>query len=154
MNIYKQYKLYKQNRKILEVKFIDSKSQDKNYAIIIPYRNDKENERKKQFDKFIKFAKKTFKDNVKIIIIEQSDFENKFNRGKLLNIGVKLSKNIEHYIFHDIEIYTYCSTLVVLYVFIVLLLLVSSISFINYKYRKKRYIKINNNVPPDYDAIN
>ena len=104
MNIYKQYKLYKQNRKILEVKFIDSKSQDKNYAIIIPYRNDKRNERKKQFDKFIKFAKKTFNDNVKIIIIEQSDFENKFNRGKLLNIGIKLSKNIEHYIFHDIDL--------------------------------------------------
>lgn len=104
MNIFKQYKKYKQTRKILEVKFIDSNSENNNYAIIIPYRNDKDDVRKKHLKKFIEFAKKKFKNNVKIIIIEQSDFENKFNRGKLLNIGIKLAKNIEHYIFHDVDL--------------------------------------------------
>lgn len=104
MNVFKKYKKYKQNRKILEVKFIDSIPNNKNYAIIIPYRNDKENVRKKQLAKFIEFSKKNFKDNVKIFIIEQSDFENKFNRGKLLNIGIKLAKNIEHYILHDVDL--------------------------------------------------
>lgn len=104
MNIFKEYKKYKQTRKILEVKYIDSKPENKNYAIIIPYRNDKNNERKKQLEKFIQFSKKNFKENVKIFIIEQSDYENKFNRGKLLNIGIKISKNIDHYIFHDVDL--------------------------------------------------
>ena len=93
MNIHKLYKKYKQKRKILEVKFIDSKPENNNYAIIIPYRNDEHNERKKQFDKFIEFVKINFNDNVKIIIIEQNNNDKKFNRGKLLNIGIKLSKN-------------------------------------------------------------
>lgn len=104
MNIIKKYKDYKKNRKILEVKFINSKPLNNNLAIIIPYRNDDSNTRKTQLDYFIDFAKKTFNSNVKIFIIEQYGYENKFNRGKLLNVGIKLAKNIEHYIFHDIDL--------------------------------------------------
>lgn len=103
MNIFKQYKLYKKSRKILEVKFIDSKPETKKYAIIIPYRNDDNNIRKKQLEKFIDFAKKNF-NNTKILIIEQNDKKQSFNRGKLLNVGIKIAKNIEHYIFHDVDL--------------------------------------------------
>tara|TARA_Y100000768_G_scaffold388934_1_gene388926 strand:+ start:15925 stop:16662 length:738 start_codon:yes stop_codon:yes gene_type:complete len=103
MNIFKQYKLYKKSRKILEVKFIDSKPETNKYAIIIPYRNDEDNVRKKQLEEFINFAKKNF-NNTKILIIEQNNKEQKFNRGKLLNVGIKLAKNIEHYIFHDVDL--------------------------------------------------
>ena len=61
MDIFKKYKKYKKNRKILEVKFIDSNEIKINYAIIIPYRNDKDNVRKKQLEKFIEFSKKILK---------------------------------------------------------------------------------------------
>ena len=60
MSIFKDYRKYKKSRKILEVKFIDSKPETNKYAIIIPYRNDKDNIRKKQLNKFIDFAKKKF----------------------------------------------------------------------------------------------
>ena len=103
MNIFKQYKLYKKSRKILEVKFIDSKPETKKYAIIIPYRNDDNNIRKKQLEKFIDLDKKNF-NNTKILIIEQNDKKQSFNRGKLLNVGIKIAKNIEHYIFHDVDL--------------------------------------------------
>ena len=105
MNIFNKYKNYKKNRKILEVKFIDSKPDKKNnYAIIVPFRNDKDNIRKEQLKKFIDFAKLNFHENVKILIIEQNSFDKKFNRGKLLNVGIKLAKNIDHYIFHDVDL--------------------------------------------------
>lgn len=104
MSIYKEYQKYKQNRKILEVKYIDSKPGKINYGIIIPYRNDKNNVRKEQLNKFIQFCNNVFNDNVKILVIEQSDYDNKFNRGKLLNIGIKLLKNIEYIIFHDVDL--------------------------------------------------
>ena len=47
--------------------------------------------------------KKNF-NNIKILIIKQNDKKQKFNRGKLLNVGIKLAKNIEHYIFHDVDL--------------------------------------------------
>jgi len=71
-----------------------------------------------------------------------------------LNYTDQCQKYQKYYILQDIEIYTFCSTLTIVYVFIVLFILICSISFINYKYRKKRYIKNNNNAPPKYEAIN
>ena len=103
MNLIEQYSNYKKTRKILEVKYINSKPETNKYAIIIPYRNDEDNVRLEQLNKFIDFAKNNFDEKVKIYIIEQ-DENNKFNRGKLLNVGIKLAKNIEHYIFHDVDL--------------------------------------------------
>ena len=71
-----------------------------------------------------------------------------------LNYTLQCQKYKNYYIFHDIEIYTFCSSYVVLYVFLILLIIISVISFINYKCKKKRYIKINNNITRKYDAIN
>ena len=73
MNIYKVFNDYKKKRKIMETLKINSKIVKSNFTIIIPYRNDKLNERKLQLEKFIEFAKKTFDSNVKILIIEQEE---------------------------------------------------------------------------------
>jgi hypothetical protein len=71
-----------------------------------------------------------------------------------LNYTKQCQKYEKYYIFHDIEIYTFCTSLTIFYVFIVLLLIVGSISFIIYKFGSSQYTKINNEVPPNYDAIN
>jgi hypothetical protein len=89
-----------------------------------------------------KFNKLNFKYNDSIIYLNK------------LNFTKQCQKYEQYYIFHDIEIYTFCTSLTIFYVFIVLLLLVCSISFINYKFGSSQYTKINNKVPPDYDAIN
>jgi hypothetical protein len=71
-----------------------------------------------------------------------------------LNYTEQCQKYKNYYIYHIIDIYTFCSTYIILYVFLILLLIVGSITFSNYRCRNKRYTKINNEVPPDYDAIN
>tara|TARA_B100001142_G_scaffold51792_1_gene49351 strand:+ start:148 stop:663 length:516 start_codon:yes stop_codon:yes gene_type:complete len=71
-----------------------------------------------------------------------------------LNFTKQCQKYENYYIFHDIEIYTFCGTYIVIYVFLILLFIISVISFINHKYgTKKKYTKINE-VPPNYDAVN
>jgi len=102
--ILKDYKDYKKKRKIMEIKEIDSKVEKVNLCIIIPYRNDKFIERENHLKWFIKKSK-IFNENVKILIIEQSNDNKKFNRGKLLNIGIELSKNIDYYILHDVDLF-------------------------------------------------
>lgn len=67
-------------------------------------------ERMKQKEHFIEIVPKLFKlDNInfEIFLIEQSDDKQKFNIGKLKNIGFELaSKNsFDHYIFTDIDVY-------------------------------------------------
>ena len=104
MNIFEKFNKYKKTRKIMKISEIDSKVKQLKYSIIIPYRNNKSNERKEQLGIFIDFAKKTFSNNVKIFIIEQSDDNKGFNRGALLNIGIDLSKNIDYCILHDVDL--------------------------------------------------
>jgi hypothetical protein len=69
-----------------------------------------------------------------------------------LNFTKQCQKYQNYYILHHIEIYTFCSSLTILYVFIVLLLLISSISFINYKFGSSHDTK--DEAPPKYGAIN
>jgi hypothetical protein len=78
-------------------------------CIIIPYRDRKEH-------------LKTFLNKVKvdldIIVVEQFD-NNLFNRGKLLNIGFELNKDLyDYFIFHDVDMipfknidYSYCENI-------------------------------------------
>jgi hypothetical protein len=82
-------------------------------AIIVPYRDlHKEQSRRHQLDLFIpsisKFMneKNNHKMLYKIFIIEQSDDNRKFNRGKLLNIGFSIAKNqgCKAFIFHDVDL--------------------------------------------------
>jgi hypothetical protein len=84
--------------------------------IIIPYRNDNENIRKNHLNSIIPHLEKQFKkinfNDYKILVIEQSDDNRKFNRGSLLNIGfiesMKYSKDhsqiIHHIITHDVDL--------------------------------------------------
>ena len=78
-------------------------------AIITIYRNNKEDTRRLQKIKFlekIKFLKKY--GNFDIFLIEQSEDGNKFNPGKLRNIGYDLAKKsnnkYDFFIFSDIDI--------------------------------------------------
>ena len=74
-------------------------------AIIVPYRDNKYQDRKTQLEQFIKHFHDYIK-NLDIYIIEQSDDGNKFNRGCLLNCGYDIAKkkNYDMYIFHDVDL--------------------------------------------------
>ena len=74
-------------------------------AIIVPYRDNKYQDRKSQLEQFIKHFHDYIK-NLDIYIVEQSDDGNKFNRGCLLNCGYDIAKkkNYDMYIFHDVDL--------------------------------------------------
>jgi len=77
-------------------------------AIIVPYRDQIEENRKLQLKVFIKHFNNFLKDydSWKIFIIKQSFDNNKFNRGKLLNVGFKLSEKegFNTFILHDVDL--------------------------------------------------
>lgn len=66
--------------------------------VIIPYRN-----RQEHLREFINGVLPLFNDNdIKLLIVEQiDDFD--FNRGALLNIGVKELQDMDWYILHDVD---------------------------------------------------
>ena len=106
----KMYSYYRKNRKLNERIFYKSNKifPDTRIAIVVPYRDNIKQERKKQFDRFIVHFKKFLKKfTYKIYIIEQSDDGLLFNRGKLLNIGIQKAINEKYdvIISHDIDIY-------------------------------------------------
>lgn len=111
-DIKEEYWKYKDNRKVITKKELDltwDNIKKCNTSIIVPYRDNKVQDRKEQKDKFIKFwkNKKSFLDKkgckFEIIIIEQSDDNRKFNRGYLLNVGAKIS-NYNNLVFHDVDL--------------------------------------------------
>ena len=81
-------------------------------AIIVPYRDlHKEQCRKQQLDRFVPFISKFMElhkpaSSYRIYIIEQSNDNRKFNRGKLLNIGFQLAcaDGCKALIFHDVDL--------------------------------------------------
>ncbi len=82
-----------------------------NLSIIVPYRDDKLHNRKKQLDIFVPYMEKflnKLQDKYKynILIIEQSSKIKNFNRGKLLNIGydIALKNKSDYIILHDIDL--------------------------------------------------
>ncbi len=99
-NIFLKYKAYKDKRKKISFKNIDSSfsfTQNAKIAIIIPYRN-----REKHLEEFTKYFQK---ENFDVYVIEQMD-DQKFNRGLLLNAGFHIAsqkKNYDYYIFHDVD---------------------------------------------------
>jgi hypothetical protein len=110
---FKNFKDYKENReKILKIDFdldefikTSEINPDNVTAIIVPYRDTPNKERSVQMKIFLEHYHK-FLPNIKIYIIEQSDFVKKFNRGKLLNIGYKIAKKDKAQVFitHDIDL--------------------------------------------------
>lgn len=106
--MYKNYSDYKQNRKKLIFKNLESYpdndiNNNLSIAIIIPHRN-----RIEHLDKFIAhFKTLKISNNIDVYIIDQNNAD-KFNRGLLLNIGFIISKKIKLYdrfIFHDVDLY-------------------------------------------------
>jgi len=76
-------------------------------AIIIPFRDNADKVRSKQLDQFIEYMNEYLKDvRYHIFVIEQSDDDRKFNRGKLLNIGFEIAdvKGYDQFIFHDVDL--------------------------------------------------
>ena len=78
-------------------------------AIIVPFRDLKEQERMKQLKRFIPYMCKFLdKSNLdyNIFVIEQSDDGYKFNAGQTKNIGFHIAKrfNYDYYIFHDVDL--------------------------------------------------
>ena len=70
-------------------------------TILVPYRDNAEQDRAGQLKKFVSHMARYHPDWV-ILIIEQTEGE-KFNRGALLNIGARVSK-AEYVIFHDVDL--------------------------------------------------
>ena len=82
--------------------------------ILVPYRN-----REQHLDIFInKLAPllKKYITDLKIIIVEQSQDNKKFNRGKILNVGfVEYYKDFDYFFTHDIDTLPYENTIINLY---------------------------------------
>lgn len=105
-----EYKLYKKNRVKLDKLPLRLESirriERGPIAIIVPYRDNPEQNRAEQLKKFIDYYH-DYIPNLDIYIIEQSEGK-KFNRGILLNIGFKIAsernENYKRYIFHDVDL--------------------------------------------------
>ena len=71
---------------------------DESTVVVIPYRN-----RPEHLTEFINVVLRLFhENNIRLLVVEQSqNFD--FNRGALLNIGVKELPDMQWYIFHDVD---------------------------------------------------
>ena len=75
---------------------------DSSVHVLVPYR-DREKHLKQFMDDFVPVLKKNIPD-INITIIEQSQDNKGFNRGKLLNVGIKEEcDSATHFIFHDVD---------------------------------------------------
>ena len=104
-NINKKYAEYKKTRKVMDRKAIEPNKTKttKRGLVIVPYRPDKLGERIIHLKKFINYFKTNLPD-INILIVEQKSQTKKFNRGTLLNIGMKIGlKNYDYFITHDID---------------------------------------------------
>ena len=72
-------------------------------TILVPYRDNAEQDRATQLKMFVSHMSRWHRD-WPILIIEQSQDNQKFNRGALLDIGARIAKNSEYVIFHDVDL--------------------------------------------------
>jgi hypothetical protein len=74
-------------------------------TIVIPYRDNAEQDRSGQLKKFVSHMARYHPD-WPILIIEQSEDGKKFNRGALLNVGARIAHKMKHeyVIFHDVDL--------------------------------------------------
>jgi hypothetical protein len=107
-NVNEKFMEYKKNRKWLvkiPLNLKDLKTDFKSkIAIVVPYRDNPDQNRSKQLKKFIDYYH-NYLPNIQILIVEQSE-NKKFNRGALLNIGFEYMKKeiIDQFIFHDVDL--------------------------------------------------
>ena len=74
-------------------------------TLLIPFREQIEQKRGEQLQKFCNHMKRWHSDWT-IIIIEQSQDNKKFNRGALLNIGTRYAQKLkkDYVIYHDVDL--------------------------------------------------
>jgi hypothetical protein len=72
-------------------------------TILVPYRDNAEQDRAKQLKMFVSHMSRWHPD-WPILIVEQSQDNQKFNRGALLDIGARIAKNSDYVIFHDVDL--------------------------------------------------
>ena len=74
-------------------------------TILIPFRDNEEQQRTAQLTKFVSHMKRYHPDWT-VLVVEQSDDGKKFNRGALLNIGTRIAAahGVEYVIFHDVDL--------------------------------------------------
>ena len=74
-------------------------------TILVPFREQLEQKRGEQLEKFVKHIHRYHPDWM-VLVIEQSDDGQKFNRGALLNIGAKIAEknDLDYVIFHDVDL--------------------------------------------------
>ena len=108
-NIHDKYKQYKQTRNKIEKLSLNidtlPNNKDSDIAIIVPYRSNKYQNREQQLQQFVEYYH-NYINHLDIYIVEQSDDNNKFNRGALLNIGFDIAnkQGYDMYIFHDVDL--------------------------------------------------
>ncbi len=77
-------------------------------AIIVPFRDlHEEQQREKHLGRFVPYMSKFLEGtNTTIYIVEQSDDGQKFNRGKLLNVGFKIAQGdgCNSFVLHDVDL--------------------------------------------------
>lgn len=102
---------YKELRKKVDVMDLSLTSDDINMnskiAIIVPFRDNKLQKRRKQLDRFIHFIENYLRGtDYRIITVEQSNDNMRFNRGALLNVGYKIAerKGFTYAIYHDVDL--------------------------------------------------
>ena len=112
-----QYTNLQKNRKSIDIKTVTyseyitkytNKKQSKlRLAIIIPFREEKNTKvRFNHLKELIKHLNNYLKNiNIKysFFVIHQLNYDKRFNRGQLLNIGFKLAKNYDIIVTHDVD---------------------------------------------------
>jgi hypothetical protein len=101
--------VYKKRYSLEYEKFKSSRKPDNNVVLIVPFRENKYQNRGEQLQKFIQHYNEM---NIPILIVTQSDDDRGFNRGALLNIGydflsrtgVLTNKKINAVIMHDVDL--------------------------------------------------
>ena len=111
--IYKKYNIYKKDRPVMERSNLNitwNETNVKKTALIIPFRDNGDQNRTNHLVKFIDFWKSKIDmlngNEIKIFIAEQSHDNMKFNRGQLCNLGFKLAdkEGFENIIVHDVDL--------------------------------------------------
>jgi hypothetical protein len=110
-----EYKNLQKTRKTIDIKDITYSEYVKNYihdsksklAIIIPFREEKTTQvRLNHLKKIVNHMNNFFKlKKIKysIFVIQQYNYDKRFNRGMLLNIGVKIVKKYNIIVTHDVD---------------------------------------------------
>ena len=102
--VYQEYSKYKVSRKTIpKDKLKEISNKNAKTLIIVPFRDNKFQDRKGQLNKFIKYWKNK---DITIYIMEQTEDNRKFNRGQLLNMGIKygLEKGFNNFVLHDVDL--------------------------------------------------